>query len=100
VLAAILGLFLQWGMSVLIAAIFAVASGRFQSLKRHWIWAGLAYGAVVFLVMNYVVIPLSAAPFAATFTVLTFVGNALAMLCFGLVITYFARDDSPEQHSS
>jgi hypothetical protein len=65
-LSAVLGLVLQWAMSVLIAAIFIGAARRQTILKRRWIGAGLVYGVVVFFIMNYVVVPLSAAKFAAT----------------------------------
>ena len=55
-----LGLILQWAMSLIIAAAFVVASRWLPILQRRWIVSGLAYGVVVFFVMNYVVMPLSA----------------------------------------
>jgi hypothetical protein len=42
--------------------------------------------------MNYVVLPLSAVGHRAHFTPKTFVENLLAMLLFGVIIAYFARD--------
>jgi uncharacterized membrane protein YagU involved in acid resistance len=89
---AILGLVLQLAMSVLIAAIYVGAARRLTILKRRWIGAGLAYGVAVYFVMNYVVVPLSAAKFAAKFTVAGFVANLLAMLLFGLIIAFSARN--------
>jgi hypothetical protein len=50
----VLGLVLQWAMSIVIAAIFVVTSRWRPVLRRRWITAGLAYGVAVFIVMNYV----------------------------------------------
>jgi len=88
---ACLGLVLQWAMSLIIAAIYVVGSHRFPVLRTRWIAYGLAYGVPVFLVMNYVVLPLSAWGKAPNFTVTTFAANLLAMLLFGLIIAFFAR---------
>jgi hypothetical protein len=92
--AAALGLALQWAMSILIAAIFVVASRRLSMLRRQWIAAGASYGVVIFFVMNYVVLPLSALGRAPHFTAPRFAENMLAMLLFGLIIAFFARDTS------
>jgi hypothetical protein len=91
---AALGLLLQWAMSLLIAAIFVFAAGRMSWLSRRWITAGLLYGVVVFVVMEYVVVPLSAAA-KPHFTALSFVENLLAMLLFGLIVAFFARGTGP-----
>jgi hypothetical protein len=90
-----LGLFLQWAMSILIAAIFVVTASRLNILKRQWLAAGLAYGVVVFFVMNYAVVPLSAIGRIPHFTPLRFVANLLAMLLFGMIIAFFARSAQP-----
>ena len=81
-------------MSVLIAAIFAVATGWMRALKRRWLAAGVAYGVVIFFVMNYVVVPLSAIRRGPRFSASTFVQNMLAMLLFGAIIAFFAREPS------
>jgi hypothetical protein len=86
-----LGLILQWAMSILIAAIFVVASHWMPILRRRWIEAGLAYGVVVFFVMNYVVLPLSAIGHAPRFRIVHFSEDMVAMLLFGLIVAYFAR---------
>jgi uncharacterized membrane protein YagU involved in acid resistance len=85
-----LGLGLQWAMSLLIAAIFVLAARRMSWMTRHWINAGVLYGAVVFVVMEYVVVPLSAAG-KPHFTALSLVENLLAMFAFGLILAFFAR---------
>lgn len=86
-----LGLFLQWGMSILIAAIFVLAALRLRWLTRRWLVAGLAYGVIVFAVMNYAVMPLSAWHRINHFRPLSFVENLAAMLVFGLIVSIGAR---------
>jgi uncharacterized membrane protein YagU involved in acid resistance len=95
--AAALGLALQWAMSILIAAIYYVISGRLRALRRHWVGAGLAYGVVIFAVMNYVVVPLSAVGQMPRFNAAHFAKDMLAMLLFGLIVSYFAREPSAVQ---
>jgi uncharacterized membrane protein YagU involved in acid resistance len=92
--AAALGLVLQWAMSILIAAIFAVGSSRLPIVRRSWVASGVAYGVVVYFVMNYVVVPLSAAGFVVKFSAVKFSENMLAMILFGLIIVYFGRDSA------
>jgi uncharacterized membrane protein YagU involved in acid resistance len=86
-----LGLFLQLAMSIVIATVFVLAAQRLQLLRRRWIGSGLAYGVIVFAVMNYVVLPLSAVGHSPHFTTAKFAANLLAMLVFGLIIAFFAR---------
>jgi hypothetical protein len=86
-----LGLFLQWGMSLLIAAIFVFAASRLRWLTARPVLAGLAYGVVVFVVMNYVVVYFSAWHRINHFTPAGFVENLLAMLAFGLIVSICAR---------
>lgn len=90
---AILGLVLQWAMSLIIAAVYVLAGRMLAVLTRRWVAGGLCYGVVIFIVMNYVVVPLSAArPHhdLPHFTPVHFVGNVLAMLLFGLIVACFA----------
>ncbi|HVX04656.1 MAG TPA: hypothetical protein VHA71_05995 [Rhodanobacteraceae bacterium] len=86
-----LGLLLQWGMSLLIAAIFVFAALRLRWLAARPVLAGLAYGVVVFMVMNYVVVYCSAWHRINHFTPASFVENLAAMLLFGLIIAFCAR---------
>jgi len=92
---ALLGLLLQWLMGVIIAAVFVLGAfligpARLAS-DRRWIAAGLIYGVVVFLVMNYVVMPLSALHRVPHFTPASAIENLLAMLLFGLIVAFCAR---------
>jgi uncharacterized membrane protein YagU involved in acid resistance len=87
----LLGLVLQWAMSLLIAAIFVFAARRMSWMRQQWLLAGLAFGPVVFVVMEYVVVPLSAAT-KPHFSALSLLENVLAMLLFGLIVSFFARN--------
>jgi hypothetical protein len=92
-----LGLVLQWLMSILIAACCVFAGRRLPILRKRWVESGLAFGFITFLVMNYVVVPLSAVGHAPRFSTRTFVENMLAMLLFGVIISSFARETSPRK---
>ncbi len=85
------GLVLQWAMSILIAAIYVLAAARISRLGRHWVPGGLLYGVVVYFVMTYVVVPLSAAGLSHGFSLRSFIENMLAMLVFGLIVAFFQR---------
>jgi uncharacterized membrane protein YagU involved in acid resistance len=94
--AAWLGLLLQWAMSVLIAAIYWLATARLPRLRRRWWLGGLLAGIVIFLVMNFVVMPFSAAPVTlheviARLRPVKAAENLVAMLVFGLIVAFCAR---------
>ena len=78
-------------LQLVIAAVYVGAAQRLAWLWRHWVAAGLAYGVVVFFVMNYVVVPLSAWARWPRFTPASFGWNMLAMLVFGVIIAFFAQ---------
>lgn len=59
---AFLGLALHYLIMSVIVATFFFASRRLPMLVRRWFLAGLAYGVAVYIVMTFVVVPLSAFP--------------------------------------
>jgi hypothetical protein len=98
---ALLGLLLQWVMAMLIAAIYLACTAPLGRLRHRWQLAGVCAGVVIFLVMNYLVVPLSAAPFRpklelhsllTAFGPYKLVANLLAMILFGLIIAFFGRN--------
>lgn len=94
--AAWLGLVLQWAMSVVIAAIYWQVTARMPRLRERWWLGGLLAGMVIYLVMNFVVMPFSAAPVTlhevlVRFRPLKGAENLAAMLVFGLIVASTAR---------
>lgn len=89
----LLGLVLQWVMSIIIAGIFTLAAARIPTLARRWVLNGALYGVVVFIVMNFVVVPLSVAPLKPGWALSapSVVKNLLAMLVFGWIVVYAAN---------
>jgi uncharacterized membrane protein YagU involved in acid resistance len=89
---AALGLFCHYAMAFFIASIFWLASRRLEFLTRNAVASGLAFGVCVYLVMNFVVIPLSAFPTAMTYTPVRVTINVAAhMILFGLPIALVTR---------
>ncbi|HEX3843188.1 MAG TPA: DUF4440 domain-containing protein [Steroidobacteraceae bacterium] len=91
-----LGVVLQWAMSVLIAAIYWSVTARMPRLRARWWLGGLLAGAVIYLVMNFLVMPLSAAPVTlhqviAHLTLAKGAENLAAMVVFGWIIAFCAR---------
>src|SRR5215210_3286789 len=55
----LLGILLHFVVASCIAAVYYAASLKLPVLIRHAVVCGLIYGLVAYLVMNYVIIPLS-----------------------------------------
>lgn len=67
---AALGLATHFVIAMIMAAVFVWAAMRIKALTSEPIISGLLYGLVLYVAMNYIVVPLSAAPsgqFATTF---------------------------------
>ncbi|MFT3726408.1 MAG: hypothetical protein QM759_01085 [Terricaulis sp.] len=57
--AAIIGACTHFGIALVMAGVFVLVFGRVAA--SNWVAWGLIYGVILFVVMNYVVVPLSAA---------------------------------------
>lgn len=83
----VVGFVLQVAMSLIIAAIYGGAAMRLPVLVRRPASMGALFGVGVFIVMNFVVVPLSAAVHPKHPPSLAVVGlNLLAMILFGLIV--------------
>ena len=92
-----LGLVCHYAIALVIASIFWFASRRLAFMTRNAVASGLAFGVCVYLVMNFVVIPLSAFPTPMTYTPVRVAINVVAhMILFGLPIALAARAASRE----
>lgn len=91
-----LGLGLHYFIAFVVVTTYLVASQRYELLARKWVPCGIVYGLGVWVVMNFVVIPLS---MIGHFPKLTPVGttNGLLIHAFGvgLLTAWFARQTRP-----
>ncbi len=81
-----LGLLLQWLMSLAIAAIYGAAGVRMPALFDKPVRFGALYGVGVFIVMGFIVMPLSAAYPKPQPSVSGFILNLAANILFGLIV--------------
>lgn len=56
-----LGLASHFLIATLMAAIYVLAAQNWRALTKNWVLWGLVYGFILYVAMNYVVVPLSAA---------------------------------------
>ena len=75
---ALLGVIIHYGVSFVVAAVFILSASRLPVLRRNAILGGLLYGVAVYLVMNFIVLPLSAAPPLE---------YSLPILIYGIILT-------------
>jgi hypothetical protein len=83
---AALGLLLQWFMSLAIAAIYGGAAMQMPALFDKPVRFGALYGVGVFIVMGFIVMPLSAAYPKPQPSVSGFILNLAANVLFGLIV--------------
>ncbi len=88
---AMLGAVLHFFIAFMIVATFFLASRRIPILRRSPVWSGLIYGIAVYLVMNLVVLPLSAAGRGSYSWPVVANGLIIHMLGVGLPASLFAR---------
>jgi hypothetical protein len=90
----ILGLLLQWGMSCIIAAIYMGAVRSVAWARRDWRVTAFLAGIIIYVVMTYVVRPLSAAwppvDHSKPIDWAKVAENLVAMWVFALIVAWFA----------
>lgn len=89
-----LGVAIHYAIALTWTAIFFIAATKFMVLTRRAILSGLLYGIAVYVVMNFVVLPLSALPpRPAPPTLVSRINAVLAlMFCIGLPIALLVRN--------
>ena len=88
---ALLGAFLHYFIALAIVVVYWIASRFIPLLIQRPIVCGAIYGAMVYVVMNYVVIPLSATrrgPFIASWVVCTVIVHVVLI---GIPAALFSR---------
>jgi hypothetical protein len=59
---AAVGLIAHFFILIVAAWFYWLASRRLPALNRNWVASGVAFGIAIYVVMQYIVVPLSAAP--------------------------------------
>ena len=89
---ATLGVVLHFLMMFVICAIYYTASRGMPVLKQRPVVMGLLYGIVVYVVMYFVVLPLSAFPHQLSYTPSSIaIASAAMLFCVGLPIALIVR---------
>lgn len=84
-----LGLLLHYLIALGWTTLFYIATRKIAILTRRPILSGLIYGDVIYLVMNFVILPVSNVPHPkSTTTIAALINGVLAlMLCIGLPVS-------------
>ena len=89
-----LGALLHYFIAFVVAAVYYAASVKLPALHAHPVKWGLTYGVAVYLVMNYVVLPLSAvskSPFSLALFLNGVIGHAVFV---GFAIAWLAHQSA------
>jgi hypothetical protein len=91
---AVLGLVSHFFIMCVAAAIFVAASRRIEMAARRPVISGVVFGLAMFVVMNYVIVPLSAAVVGPPRGVHFPLAVLVHMFLVGVPIALFARRES------
>jgi hypothetical protein len=85
----VLGVMIHYAIALAWTGIFYAASRKVAILSRRPILSGLIYGALIYLIMNFLVLPLSGVPHPkSTMTLANRINGVLALLfCIGLPVS-------------
>ena len=88
-----LGVAIHYAIALTWTAIFYVAAMRAAFLMRRPIVSGLVYGLIVYLVMNFIVLPMTGVPQPrAAITIAARINAVLALLfCIGIPISLLTQ---------
>jgi hypothetical protein len=93
-----LGIAIHYAIALGWTGIFYIAATKFVALTRRPILSGLVYGVIVYLVMNFLVLPMTVVPPRPTAVTLVNRVNAVLalMFCIGLPIALLVRRSKAE----
>lgn len=87
-----LGVVMHFALAVFWVGLFYLLARRFAVLARRPVLGGLAYGAVVWMIMNWIALPLSRVPHRATPPLSIRIHGVLAVvICIGLAGSLLLR---------
>jgi hypothetical protein len=92
-----LGVVLHYTIALSWTFVFYAASRKLPVLSRRPVFCGLLYGGMVYLFMNFMVLPLTRLPYAPrAMTIASRINGVLALLLFiGLTISLMVRRFAP-----
>ena len=92
-----LGVAIHYTIAIFWTSAFYAASRELAILTRHPVICGLLYGGLVYVIMNFAVLPFSGIPHApAAMTLASRISGVLALLfCIGLTISLLVRSSAP-----
>lgn len=85
---AVLGLLFHFMIALVFAAIFFILVARILPESPAKLSTGILYGLFIWLVMNLIIVPLSAAPKQSFHLPDAILNAAILMVCVGLPISY------------
>lgn len=86
-----LGLASHFGVMLVIAAVWAGLAARVEAARRLWPVAGALWGAAVYAVMTWVVVPLSNATLPPPDATAIIQGLVVHVVCVGLPMAFITR---------
>jgi hypothetical protein len=88
-----LGVAVHYAIALAWTAIFLFAALKFPMITRRPFLSGVVYGCVVYLIMNFIVLPLSGVPHPpAAITIASRINAVLALIfCIGLPVSLLTR---------
>jgi len=94
-----LGVAIHYAIAMTWTVIFYLLSRKLMILTRQAAICGIVYGGVVYVIMNFVVSPLTAVPHSTkAMTLASRVSGVLALLfCIGLTISLLTRQYAPPE---
>lgn len=94
-----LGVAIHYAIAMTWTVIFYLLSRKLLFLTRQAAIGGIVYGGIVYVIMNFVVLPLTAVPHAPrAMTVASRISGVLALLfCIGLTIALLTRQYAPPE---
>jgi len=94
-----LGVAIHYTIALIWTAAFFAASRKLAILSRRPVLSGLVYGGAIYLIMNFIVLPLSRVPHPrSAVTIASRVNGVLALLFFiGLPISLLVRRYSSQR---
>jgi uncharacterized membrane protein len=92
-----LGVGIHYAIAMTWAVVFYLLSRKLFFLTRHAAISGITYGGLVYIIMNFAVLPLTRVPHArAAMTVASRISGVFALLfCIGLTISLVVKHFAP-----